>query len=355
MKNWFKTSPFWIRLTNWEFWPMNITYIPVIVYYLFLSLKARSFGFFAAVNPSIENGGMRGEPKCKLLQKLPEKYYPKTVFIAKSTSQEELLDYIKKNEFSYPIIGKPDIGERGICVKKIDTEQELIQYHSAMHDLDYMIQAYIPFEDEYAILHYRLPNESNGKIISVCKKGFLKVIGDGKKSVMELILDYPRAVLQLERLTKILGEDLHFIPNEDEIFPLGHIGNHSLGTEFMNFNHEIDDDLVEVFDQIEQSLDGVFYARYDLRCKSMEEMKKGNHIYIVEINGTGSEAAHIYDTKMNFWNRYKSMFQLWSIMYKIARINKKNGHPFMSIKDIADWQKGMKEHYPKMDKVKFDF
>ena len=152
------------------FWSMNITYIPVIFYYLFLSLRSRSFGFFAAVNPSIEYGGMRGEPKCKLLQKLPQKYYPKTIFIPRSHSKEKLLELIRKNNFSFPLIGKPDVGERGICVKKIDNEKELIQYHTAMHDLDYMIQSYIPFEEEYAILHYRYPNEQKGKIISVCKK-----------------------------------------------------------------------------------------------------------------------------------------------------------------------------------------
>lgn len=334
---------------------MNITYIPVIFYYLFLSLKIRSLGFFAAVNPSIAYGGMRGEPKCKLLQRLPQAYYPKTIFIPRNHSKEELLQIIKNNNFSFPLIGKPDIGERGICVKKIDNENELIQYHTAMYELDYMIQSYIPFEEEYAILHYRFPNEKKGKIISVCKKGFLKVIGDGKQTVRELILDYPRAVLQLERLEKVLGNKMDYIPNSNETFPLGLIGNHSLGTEFMNHNHEIDEALTQVFDTIEQSLEGVYFARYDLRCKSMEEMKKGQHIYIVEINGTGSEAAHIYDTKMNLAGRYKAMFQLWTIMYKIAKINNKKGHKNMTIKDILAWQKSMKEYYPKTDKVTFNF
>ena len=350
-----QTSPFWIKLSNWEFWPMSITYIPVIFYFILLAIKSRSFGFFAAVNPSIPYGGMRGEPKYDILKKLPKKYYPKTIFIPIGTPKNEVIHLIKKHLFNYPIIGKPDIGERCYCVKKINNEQQLIDYHTAMYELDYLIQAYIPFEEEYAILHYRFPNEEKGNIISVCKKGFLKVIGDGKKTVEELILDYPRAILQYERLQKILGNKMKKIPNKKEIYPLGLIGNHSLGTEFINANHEIDEALIEVFDEIEKDLEGVYFARYDLRCKSMEEMKKGEHIYIVEVNGTGAEPAHIYDTKMNFSARYKSLFQLWTVMYKIAKINNKKGHKNMSLKDIKNWQKMMNEHYPKIDRVKFNF
>lgn len=350
-----QTSPFLIKLRNWEFWPMNITYLPVVFYYFFLALKSRSFGFFAAVNPSIPYGGMRGEPKYDILKKLPQKYYPTTIFIPIGTSKNDVLQLVEKNKFNYPLIGKPDIGERGYCVKKINNEEQLIDYHTAMHELDYLIQPYIPFEEEYAILHYRYPNEEKGKIISVCKKGFLKVIGDGKKTVGELILDYPRAVLQYERLQKILGNKMKDIPNKNEIYPLGLIGNHSLGTEFINANHKIDEALTKVFDEIEQNLDGIYFARYDLRCKSMKEMKKGEYIYIVEINGTGAEAAHIYDTRMNFRDRYKAMFQLWTIMYKIAKINNRKGHKNMSLKDIINWQKTMNEHYPKIDRVKFNF
>ncbi|MGK0387343.1 MAG: hypothetical protein ACI94Y_000069 [Maribacter sp.] len=350
-----KKSLFWIKLCNWEFWPMNITYIPVMFYYLFLAIKSRSFGFFAAVNPSIPYGGMRGEPKYNILKKLPHKYYPTTIFIPIGTSKNDVIHLIKKNNFNYPIIGKPDIGERGYCVKKINSEQQLIDYHAAMYELDYLLQPYIPFEEEYAILHYRFPNEEKGGIISVCKKGFLKVTGDGKKTVEDLILDYPRAVLQYKRLQKILGNKLKEIPHNNEIYPLGLIGNHSLGTEFINANHEIDEDLIAVFDEVEQSLEGVYLARYDLRCKSMEEMKKGEHIYIVEVNGVGAEAAHIYDTRMSFRDRYAAMFKVWTIMYKIAKINNNVGHKNMSLKDIKNWQKAMNEHYPKIDRVKFNF
>ncbi len=335
---------------------MNINYIPVMFYFIYLSIKARSFGFFSAADPGIKYGGMRGEPKYDILKKLPQKYYPTTIFIPKKTSLQQIKKLIKESTITYPLIAKPDIGERGICVKKINNEQQLSSYHSVMNGVDFMVQQYIPFDEEYAILHYRYPNQEKGIISSICKKEFLKIIGDGTKTVEELILNNPRSVLQHKRLKNILAtKELQRVPKKNEVVPLENIGNHALGTEFQNYNHLINDKITAVFDDIEKNLDGIFIARYDLRCKSFEEMCEGKHIYIVEINGTGAEAAHIYDPNMTFFKRYKAMFGLWKNIYDIAKINHKNNVPYMSLKDIKAWQKEMKNYYPKIHNATFDF
>jgi hypothetical protein len=56
---------FMTRLTQWEYWPFEVIYLPIFVYWLWLSVKARSLFFFSAANPSIENGGMLGESKLR--------------------------------------------------------------------------------------------------------------------------------------------------------------------------------------------------------------------------------------------------------------------------------------------------
>lgn len=351
----FKKSPFWIRLMHWEFWSMDITYLPVIGYFILLSIRMRSFGFWSAVNPAIQYAGMRGETKYDILSLLPQQYYPPTFFVPQGTSWAALLDLFQKSKMDFPLVGKPDIGERGMAVKKIKNIEQLSHYHKNMNHVDYMIQGYIPYDEEYAIFHYRYPNEEKGRLISVCKKSFLQVVGDGKKTIYDLIMEYPRAILQLERLEKKLGDNIYNIPAKNEIIRLGYIGNHSLGTEFLNHNHEIDEALTSVFDTIEQNLEGVYMARYDLRCKSMEDMKQGKEIYIVEINGVGAEAAHIYDQNMTLRERYQAMFEVWTIMFKIAKINKKRGHSYMSLKDIWAWRKMMKNYYPKLKGLDFGF
>ncbi|MBC8153596.1 MAG: hypothetical protein H7Z72_11850, partial [Bacteroidetes bacterium] len=67
-------SPFFIRLRSWEYWPFSVVYAPVFVYWLWLSLKARSFFFFSAGNPSIELGGLLGESKIDILDKISDEF-----------------------------------------------------------------------------------------------------------------------------------------------------------------------------------------------------------------------------------------------------------------------------------------
>ncbi len=51
------------RITNWEFWPLQIFYVPVVAYVLLLALKHRSLTAFAAANPALPAGGFKGESK----------------------------------------------------------------------------------------------------------------------------------------------------------------------------------------------------------------------------------------------------------------------------------------------------
>ena len=62
-------SNFLIRLKSWEYWPFGIVQFPAILYWVWLSLRARSFVFFSASNPGIPMGGMFGESKYELLKR----------------------------------------------------------------------------------------------------------------------------------------------------------------------------------------------------------------------------------------------------------------------------------------------
>ncbi|MDX1627770.1 MAG: hypothetical protein R3345_03670, partial [Fulvivirga sp.] len=66
-------SNFFIKLRSWEYWPFGLVYAPIFVYWVWLSLKARSLLYFTVSNPGIENGGMLGESKIKILDLIPEK------------------------------------------------------------------------------------------------------------------------------------------------------------------------------------------------------------------------------------------------------------------------------------------
>src|SRR6185503_10280851 len=72
--------PFFIRLFNWEYWSFAAVYALIYPIWILLCLRARSFFFFVAANPSIKNGGFIGESKKDIISIIPPDKHPKTVF-----------------------------------------------------------------------------------------------------------------------------------------------------------------------------------------------------------------------------------------------------------------------------------
>lgn len=341
-KGW-KNKPFFIRLRSWEYWPMQVVYTPGFLYYVWLSLKARSFWFFSAANPSIETGGMLGEKKFPLIEMLPSHVKPKSLLVPHGMKKDEFMKLIGTHGFSYPFILKPDVGERGFLVTKVTDEKVLNQYLAA-NKVDFIVQEYVHFPVEAGVLYYRYPNEERGQITSLVLKEFLSVTGDGVSTLQELIGKNPRAILQWNKFQKRFGDRLNEVLPEGVRLELEAIGNHAQGTKFINGNKYIDEDLVKVFDEITSSMPGVYYCRYDIRTSSIEEMKKGENIRIIEINGVGADPAHIYDPSYSIFSAWKDYFRCWKAIYGIAKMNHKNGAPYMSTKETMQRIKQLKAY-----------
>ena len=319
-------SNFLIRLRSWEYWPFQIVYLPVIVYWLFLSIRARSLFFFSASNPFIESGGMIGESKMDILKSLPQNLIPQTEFIKVGCLQNDLEEIVKK--FSFPIICKPDVGERGWQVEKINTIEELISYHQQAK-CNYLIQECLKEPIELGVFYYRYPDEMKGNISSIVIKEMLNVYGDGKSTLKDLILNNDRAKLQWSVLQEKFKNELGRVPAVNDVINLVAIGNHSRGTKFMDGNYLINNELIETFTSISNEVKGFYYGRYDIRVNSIEDLYKGN-IKIMELNGAGSEPAHIYQPGYSLLNAYRVIFQHWKILYQISRMNNKKGIPYLS-------------------------
>jgi len=337
MKLWnrFRSSNFLIKLSNWEYWPFEVIYAPVFVYWLYLSLKARSLFFFSAANPGIETGGLIGESKIKILQKVPAQYLPKTVYISQGESMITILNKLDMADIPFPLIAKPDIGSRGLLVKKIKDKTELITYLSSKH-VDFLLQEYISYPLELSILYYRFPNEPTGVISSITIKRYLSIQGDGKSTVLELIKGFDRAKLQLSTLMVSHKRIMDDVPEDGETIELVPIGNHCRGATFYNGNHLIDKSLTTTFDQISHQLDGIYFGRFDIKCKDIENLRQGKKLKILEINGVGAEPAHIYDPKYPLLLAFKDILSQWKIIYQISLFNRRQGTNFMSFSEACE-------------------
>lgn len=207
-------SNFFIKLRSWEYWPFGIIQAPLFIYWMWLSLKTRSLLFFSASNPGILTGGMFGESKFDVLQKIPAEFKPKGILIKKSTPAEEVIQKIQQIDLSLPIIFKPDIGERGWRVKKIKSNEEIIDYVASSHS-DFIIQEYIHYPLEFSVFYHRLPNEERGKVTSVTLKQMLTITGDGVTTIQDLILSKDRAKLQWEVLRNTFK--INLIPSQTRV------------------------------------------------------------------------------------------------------------------------------------------
>lgn len=339
-----RTHPFFIKLLNREYWPMWATYFPVFFYYLYLSLRARSFFWFSATNPSIETGGMLGESKINILNRIPKEYKPVSLFIPKQMPFEKVQKLMEAERIDFPMVMKPDIGERGLLVEKIGTKEALKHYFNK-NDIDFIIQPFVEYKVELAIMYYLVPNENRAKVFSVCKKQFLGFKGDGISTLRQLIMNDSRAILQLDKLEKRFADKMDTIIPKDERLELEPIGNHSRGTMFLDARDIIDEQLEKVVYHIGKQVEGVYFGRFDLRTRSIEDLKQGKHIAILEINGVGAEPAHIYDPQYSLWNTWKDLLRQWSIMFKVAKHNHKTlGIPYMSLKEAKERWKVLKEY-----------
>src|SRR5436190_12660056 len=159
-------KPFFIKLFHWEYWPFHVVYGPIYFYWFWLCLKARSFFFFNTSNPSIDNGGFLMESKKQIYDLVPQQYYPRTVYFETGSSVEIILEEIRKRKLQFPLVGKPDIGMQGMSVKKLNNENELMEYTKSSK-VNFLVQEFISYENEVGIFYYRFPHEEKGHISGI--------------------------------------------------------------------------------------------------------------------------------------------------------------------------------------------
>ena len=327
-----RQHPIYIKSSSWEYWPMQFIYLPVYIQHLWLSLKARHPFFFLVTNPAIDEGFILSDSKQRTLQLVPDRYRPKSFLVNKRDSAALILSKMEENNINFPIILKPDIGFRGLLVHKLDNSNELEAVLGKV-TVDHIVQEYIDFPVEIGVFYYRLPNEERGIIPSITIKEFLKVKGDGKHTLAELIEQNPRAILQEEKLKKNFAKQWDTVLKEGEDLVLEHIGNHNRGTKFVNANDLYDEDLQAVFDQLNTQMKGFYFGRFDIRTSSVEDLKQGKNFKILEVNGVGAEPTHVYDPNYKLLVAWKEMLHLWRVIFKIAVINKESGIAYPSISE----------------------
>ena len=327
------------RIWFWEFWPLGIFYLPIIVYIVFLAFRFRSLTLFTAGNPGIKAGGFVGESKFDILTQFDDF----GGLVARSAIIKRSLTLVEKNnctkEFmnvhalDFPIVLKPDAGQRGEDVKVVNNEEEVLSYLERIEG-DVVIQEYVSGE-EFGVFYYRYPNEEKGRIFAITEKKFPFITGDGKSTLEHLILRDSRAVCMTQAYFEKQLKNLSNVPAMGEAIQLTHIGSHCRGAIFYDGYRLKTSQLEKVIDRLSHRFDGFYFGRYDIKVKSVEDFRRGQGFKVLELNGVTAEATNIYDPRYNVFQAYRILFEQWRILFTIANQNKLRGARVTSLKELV--------------------
>lgn len=319
----------WKRLKNWELWPFLVIYSPLGFLWVYYAVKARAFWFFSNVNPTIKFSGFEGEAKKEMYDQLPENLYPKTIYIKAGCDFCKVKEDMLTGGFTYPFAVKPEVGMQGILFRKIKNEDELFKYHGHV-PVDYLLQSLVEMPMELSVFHIRYPKQTKGIVTGFILKEYMMVVGDGKSTLLQLIQKHPKAKVREDEMRYRHAQYISAIIPAGEKYYLSITGNHNRGAKFVNLHNQIDQQLCDVFDKISNGAGEFYFGRYDLKCTSINDLKAGKNISILEYNGAGAEPNHIYDCGMTYLQALKEIARHWKYMYEISEINKRRGVPHWS-------------------------
>jgi pimeloyl-ACP methyl ester carboxylesterase/membrane protein DedA with SNARE-associated domain len=326
------------RITRWEFWPRTVFYPPVVAYIGWLAIRHGGLLKFAAANPGIPGGGFVGESKSAILSQLagsPEfvaRFELVPAALPPADRITRAMAFRERLELEWPVVLKPDIGERGSGVAVIRSVPELEAYLRHTTD-DTIVQEYAPGR-EFGVFYVRRPGDARGWIFSITEKQFPSVAGDGARTLEELILADDRAVCMAPVHLRRHAARLTWVPSAGETVPLVELGTHCRGSLFLDGGWVETPAMAEAIDRISRGFDGFWFGRYDIRTPALEEFQAGRNFKIVELNGVTAEATAIYDPNNRLLAAYRTLFRQWRLLFEIADANISRGARAVTFREL---------------------
>lgn len=328
----------WRRLTHWEFWPRWAFYPPIVAYILGLALKYRSLTIWTAANPAIPGGGFVGESKAGILRGLahaPDRVARWELIPSDGSLDDRVArvrEFMSAAGIAFPVVLKPDVGERGGGVAIVPDEAAARRYLALTRE-PILAQEYVPGV-ELGVFYYRFPGESRGRIFAITDKRFPTVVGDGRRTLEHLILADERAVVWARMLCGRFASRLATVPAEGDAVRLVELGTHSRGATFYDGEWARTPALEAAIDELSRGYAGFWFGRYDIRAPSADAARAGTGFKVIELNGAAAEATNIYDPRNRLSAAYRVLRRQWAILFEIAARNVAAGATPASLREM---------------------
>ena len=345
----------WARRRRWEFLPVWIFEAPLALYAVWLSIRFLGLRHPLASNPAIPLSGFVGESKAAILAEMDDDSgaFPRTFLLDKETEPTERMEradaFLESSGLGFPVVVKPDLGQRGSGVQLVDDHEEL---REALSHPGYslVVQEYLDLPFEAGVFYRRLPGEDNGRILSITLKDFPTVTGDGKSTLEKLVVTHPRQRLWAHLFLHRLGARVLYVPAEGEVVSLGMAGNHAQGCTFRDGSSLATPELEAQVDAwVRRFEKGFHLGRLDVRAPSQEDFLAGRNLRVIELNGVTGEATHVFDPDRSLFAAWRDLGAQWRDAFRIGRANRKAGHRVAGYGEFfaaawSNWRQG--RHHP---------
>ena len=340
-----------------EFWPGALFYTPIVVQWLLLGLRYGDFSLPTAANPRITTGGLCGESKLSILSQVgPEARDMLAAacgVVARVGGVAAVEAAMEVAGLAYPVVVKPDIGCNGTGVRLVrDTAAVAAYLKEFPAGETLVVQSYIQETNEAGIFYVHHPDEPRGRITSVTIKQPPVVVGDGRSTLRALILADDRAGRVPHLYLKRLAGKLDQVPRQGEPVQLVFVGNHCKGSIFRNGTALVTPALTEAIERLTRSMPEFYFGRIDVRFASTALLRRGRGFRVIEINGVGSEATHIWDPRTKLLDAWRAQFFHYGAAFRIGAANRRRGFKPSGLRAMfRDWknQRRLMAVYPMND------
>lgn len=341
------------RCLHHEWWPNWVLYTLLIPHFLRLAIRHRSLTVWSCVNPGIEpGGGIVGESKAAILAGLDPACALTQIRIDSDANHDARAKcahnaVIGTTSLGYPVVIKPEMGERGDRVSIVRTERDLAAALAAIPG-GAILQRYHPGPVELGVFWVRdratVGNErtdtAQGSIFAVTRKILPDLACDGERSIREQILAHKRYRMQAQVYFQNLKSRLDERPPAGDRVRLTEIGNHIKGCRFEDGSDLITPELSSAIDRMARTWRGADgepfdFGRFDLRCSSVEAARAGEDLAIIELNGITSEATNLYDPGWSPRRALRLLGRQWSLAFNLGAARRAAGQRPIGVAGIV--------------------
>jgi hypothetical protein len=330
-------------VSYFEFWPGWLFYTPVVAHWIALGLRYGDLSLPTAANPNIAVGGLCGESKREILDQVAvterdvlARYTSIITHATDPSADLAAAEYAMAQALlQYPVVAKPDIGCNGTGVRLVRDRAALERYLSTYpRGTCVLLQEFIPEDGEAGLFYIRHPDEPHGRLTSLTLKYAPFVTGDGRSTLRQLVLADPRAGRLAQLYLPRLAHRQDEVPRQGERVRLVFVGNHCKGSMFRNGTALATEALTDRIDRLARALPDFHFGRIDVRFGSLQALAAGEGFRVIEINGVGSEATHVWDPETRLLDAWRAQFFHYGAAFRIAAANRARGHRSAGVRAV---------------------